>query len=243
MVNRRLTLPAAAEAIDVPFDTLRQWVIKKKIEAWVYGEDGIEPYVKKTGEGRHSIIFVYEKSLGHLTNPLPPPSKLSPPSKAEILLKREAAKYLGCSQHWLHNLAEIGRVRAYIYDKNGIDLIPLTEFTANQRRGRVLHFLKSDLENYKISIEEYKDDPLMPRLRQSFTDDEKRQIIAMANEQLKTKSYVSMRPIREALALPPTMYDDAIRRLREEQGWPMSHLQQQVSKARTKRNRTERKTK
>lgn len=235
MANRRLTLLAVAEAIDVPFQNVRQWVIKKEIEAWVYGENGIEPYAKKTGEGRHSIIFVYEKSLGHLTNPLPPPSKLSPPSKAEILLKREAAKYLGCSQHWLQNLAESGKVRAYIYDPNGIDLLPLTEFTTDQRRGRVLHFLKSDLESYKNSIEEYKNKPYTKRASLPLSEQQKEQIVALASSQMERRNYVAMQPIRKALAIPPNSYDEALRQLRKEHGWPMSHQQEQVSRARAKR--------
>jgi hypothetical protein len=241
---RRITLTGVVYALDESHAKIRAMVLAGKLEAWVYDERGMNLIqYTKLDKARHPMIYVYEEQLGKflIVNPLPPLEHPLPPGR--LLLKNGAATILGCTPHWIHQRAESGKIRAWVYDQWGVNLIPLEEKEhARKQNARVLHFLESDVKAYKKKIAAYKDEPLTPRLRKNFTAEEKQKVIAMANEQLKTKSYVSMQPIRKALALPlDETYDDAIRQLREEQGWPMSHMQQQVSRARTKRNRTVRK--
>lgn len=233
--NRRLLLPTGvAYVLGKKRNEIRSKILSGSIEALVYSPDGMElvPYIKLE-RARHAAIYIDARSLkkGDIVNQLPPLPKNAP--TGEMLQKRGAAAYLGCTTHWLHTLAETGKIPAYAYDPAGIELRIITKGAS--RRGRVLHFRIADLEAYKSRIEADKSKPHTKRASLPLSDQQKEQIITLANSQMESRGYVAIRPIRIALALPSNTYDEALRKLREEQGWPMSHLQEQVSKARAKK--------
>ena len=141
--ERMITLQAVAYALNTSFYEVRMHILSGELPAWVYRDDGgIERYQKKTG-ARHNIIFVKESVLrGFAVNQLPPPTEKAP--AGEILLKKAAAAYLDMKPHRLQGWAEEGKIKAYVYDERGVNLVPLEKQTA--RRGRVLHFRKADLQ-------------------------------------------------------------------------------------------------
>jgi hypothetical protein len=140
--DRRITLNGVAYALGCTLSEVRLRIVAGELPAWVYGDDGrVERYQKKIG-ARHSIIFVKESVLkGFAVNQLPPPAEKAP--TGEILLKKAAAAYLDMKPHRLQGWAEEGKIKAYVYDERGVNLVPLEKQTA--RKGRVLHFRKADL--------------------------------------------------------------------------------------------------
>lgn len=64
----------------------------------------------------------------------------------QVLNTKGAAKKLGCTENWIHKLVYKGKIKARIYDDNGV----LTERQPHdQRQGQGLYFLESDLDAYK----------------------------------------------------------------------------------------------
>lgn len=70
-------------------------------------------------------------------------------SLLHILNTKGAAKRLGCTQTWIHKLVLTGKLKAYIYDDNGV----LVEHDPEQRRqGQGLYFLVSDVDTYQPNV-------------------------------------------------------------------------------------------
>ena len=63
-----------------------------------------------------------------------------------VLNTKGAARQLGCSETWIHKLVAAGKLKAYIYDSEGV----LVEHQKDQKRqGQGLYFLAEDLARYQ----------------------------------------------------------------------------------------------
>jgi hypothetical protein len=68
----------------------------------------------------------------------------------QVLNTKGAAKRLGCSETWIHKLVSLGRLKAYIYDANGV----LVEWKPDQKRqGRSLSFLAEEVDTYHPAVQ------------------------------------------------------------------------------------------
>lgn len=66
-----------------------------------------------------------------------------------VLNTKGAARQLGCTETWIHKLVAAGKLKAYVYDDNGV----LVEHRPEDRRqGQGLYFLLSDLELYQPEV-------------------------------------------------------------------------------------------
>ena len=71
---------------------------------------------------------------------------------SHILNTRGVAKRLGCTETWVHKLVSVGKLKAYIYDDNGI----LVEHkTHEKRQGQGLYFLTSDVDAYQVHMQRH----------------------------------------------------------------------------------------
>lgn len=68
----------------------------------------------------------------------------------QVLNTKGAAKYLKCSETWIHKLVYKGDIKARIYDESGV----LVERQAKDtRQGQGLYFLASDLDLYEPKVQ------------------------------------------------------------------------------------------
>lgn len=68
----------------------------------------------------------------------------------QVLNTKGAARRLGCSQTWIHKLVAAGKLKAYIYDDNGV----LVERTPDDKRqGQGLYFLAGDVDTYQPEVQ------------------------------------------------------------------------------------------
>jgi hypothetical protein len=67
----------------------------------------------------------------------------------QVMNTKGAAKYLGCSETWIHKLVQRDKVKAQVYDNNGI----LVEHVPKSaRQGQGLYFFQSDLDAYHPEV-------------------------------------------------------------------------------------------
>lgn len=67
-----------------------------------------------------------------------------------VLNTKGAARPLGCSETWIHKLVAAGKLKAYIYDAEGV----LVEHQQDQKRqGQGLYFLAEDLARYQPAVQ------------------------------------------------------------------------------------------
>ena len=67
-----------------------------------------------------------------------------------VLNTKGAAKRLGCTETWIHKLVSAGKLKAYIYDDNGV----LVERKAEgKRQGQGLYFLIGDVDTYQPDVQ------------------------------------------------------------------------------------------
>lgn len=67
----------------------------------------------------------------------------------QILNTNGAAGRLGCTRTWIHKLVSTGKLKAYVYDDNGV----LVEHQPEQKRqGQGLYFFASDIDTYKSTV-------------------------------------------------------------------------------------------
>lgn len=68
---------------------------------------------------------------------------------SQIFNTKGAARRLGCSETWIHKLVAAGKLKAYVYDDNGV----LAEHQPDERRqGQGFYFLSSDLDGYQPEV-------------------------------------------------------------------------------------------
>ena len=81
----------------------------------------------------------------------------------QVINTKGAAKRLGCTETWIHKLVSAGKLRAYVYDDNGV----LVEHKPEEKRqGQGLYFLVNDVDNYQTNA--------LQRLRRSHHDPKQR---------------------------------------------------------------------
>ena len=69
---------------------------------------------------------------------------------SQVLNTKGAAKRLGCTETWIHKLVAAGKLRAYVYNDDGV----LVEHNPEERRqGQGLYFLASDLDVYQPNVQ------------------------------------------------------------------------------------------
>jgi len=67
-----------------------------------------------------------------------------------VLNTKGAAKRLGCTETWIHKLVSAGKLKAYVYDDNGV----LVEHRPEEKRqGQGLYFLISDVDAYQPDVQ------------------------------------------------------------------------------------------
>ena len=67
-----------------------------------------------------------------------------------VLNTKGAAKRLGCTVTWIHKLVSAGKLKAYVYDDNGV----LVEHRPEEKRqGQGLYFLISDVDAYQPDVQ------------------------------------------------------------------------------------------
>lgn len=68
---------------------------------------------------------------------------------SQVVNTRGAARRLGCTDTWIHKLVATGKLKAYVYDNNGV----LVEHKPEERRqGQGLYFLIADLDDYHPNV-------------------------------------------------------------------------------------------
>lgn len=68
---------------------------------------------------------------------------------SQIVNTKGAARRLGCTDTWIHKLVAAGKLKAYVYDNNGV----LVEHKPEERRqGQGLYFLVADLDAYQPHV-------------------------------------------------------------------------------------------
>ncbi len=66
-----------------------------------------------------------------------------------VLNTKGAAKRLGCTETWIHKLVAVGKLRAYVYNSEGV----LVEHNPEEKRqGQGLYFLITDLDIYQPHV-------------------------------------------------------------------------------------------
>jgi hypothetical protein len=67
----------------------------------------------------------------------------------QVLNTNGAARRLGCTKTWIHKLVSMGKLKAYVYDDNGI----LVEHQPEQKRqGQGLYFSAADIDSYRTGV-------------------------------------------------------------------------------------------
>jgi hypothetical protein len=66
-----------------------------------------------------------------------------------VLNTKGAARRLGCTETWIHKLVAAGKLKAYIYDDNGMLVEHRPEM---KRQGQGLYFLAGDLDRYQQNM-------------------------------------------------------------------------------------------
>jgi len=68
----------------------------------------------------------------------------------QVLNTKGAARRLGCSETWIHKLVSAGKLKAYIYDTNGV----LVERKPDEaRQGQSLSFLAEEVDTYRPAVQ------------------------------------------------------------------------------------------
>ncbi|HET8843946.1 MAG TPA: hypothetical protein VFN35_20950 [Ktedonobacteraceae bacterium] len=68
---------------------------------------------------------------------------------SQFVNTKGAARHLGCTETWIHKLVANGKLKAYVYDENGV----LVEHMPDERRrGQGLYFLIKDLDVYQPNV-------------------------------------------------------------------------------------------
>jgi hypothetical protein len=71
-------------------------------------------------------------------------------SMLPFLNTKGAARRLGCTETWIHKLVSAGKLKAYVYDENGV----LVEHRLEEkRRGQGLYFLLDDVDAYQPDVQ------------------------------------------------------------------------------------------
>jgi hypothetical protein len=65
---------------------------------------------------------------------------------SQVLNTKGAAKRLGCTETWIHKLVSVGKLKAYVYDGNGVLVEHQPE---GKRQGQGLYFLAGDVDSYQ----------------------------------------------------------------------------------------------
>jgi len=74
---------------------------------------------------------------------------ISVPVTIQVLNTKGAAKRLGCSETWVQKLASAGKLKAYIYDEDGL----LVERKPDSKRqGQGLYFFANDVDVYQPAV-------------------------------------------------------------------------------------------
>lgn len=91
----------------------------------------------------------------------------------QVLNTKGAARQLGCSETWIHKLAAMGKLRAYIYGEEGM----LIEHSAAvKKHGQALYFLAEDVAQYRPAVQrrprgsKNKPKPVLPDERRAQSD-------------------------------------------------------------------------
>src|SRR6266852_9609808 len=63
-----------------------------------------------------------------------------------VLNTKGAARRLGCSETWIHKLVSAGKLKAYIYDTNGM---LVERKPQGKRQGQGLYFLAEEVDTYR----------------------------------------------------------------------------------------------
>jgi hypothetical protein len=69
---------------------------------------------------------------------------------SQVMNTKGAAKYLGCSETWIHKLVYRGKVKAHVYNEDGVLVERVPQET---RQGQGLYFLKDDLDAYQPEVQ------------------------------------------------------------------------------------------
>lgn len=70
----------------------------------------------------------------------------------QVINTNGAARRLGCTRTWIHKLVAARKLRAYVYDENGV----LVEHRPEQKRqGQGLYFFIADIDQYRTEIEQH----------------------------------------------------------------------------------------
>lgn len=64
----------------------------------------------------------------------------------QVMNTKGAAKYLGCSDTWIHKLVYRGKIKARVYDDSGV---LVERQPQDHRQGQGLYFLQEDLDAYR----------------------------------------------------------------------------------------------
>lgn len=94
----------------------------------------------------------------------------------QVINTNGAARRLGCTRTWIHKLVSAGKLRAYVYDENGV----LVEHQPEQKRqGQGLYFFIADIDHYRMEMQ------LHPRRSR-----QKNQLPPLQNEQPHNGSHL-----------------------------------------------------
>jgi len=70
----------------------------------------------------------------------------------QVINTNGAARRLGCTRTWIHKLVSAGKLRAYVYDENGV----LVEHQPDQKRqGQGLYFFIADIDHYRMDVQQH----------------------------------------------------------------------------------------
>ena len=68
----------------------------------------------------------------------------------QVLNTKGAARRLGCSETWIHKLVATSKLKAYIYDTDGVLVERQPE---GKRQGQGLYFLVEDIDIYQPAVQ------------------------------------------------------------------------------------------
>lgn len=71
-------------------------------------------------------------------------------TETQVFNTKGAAKRLGCSETWIHKLVLAGKLKAYVYDEDGILIERKPE---EKRRGQGLYFRSCDVDTYQPAVQ------------------------------------------------------------------------------------------
>lgn len=68
----------------------------------------------------------------------------------QVLNTKGAARRLGCSETWVHKLVAAGKIKAYVYDEEGL----LVEHKPGEKRqGQGLYFVAEEVDTYQPDVQ------------------------------------------------------------------------------------------